>query len=280
LKNKKRPSSIYERKIKKFQKIGKVKKFYVIKTPGSFLKKLKKQKEQKMSDKIIQSMLDDDSYKISMQNFALELFPDAIAKYKFINRGNHRFNIDFVRKLVKYVSEEFPKLKLTDEEANWLKNNCRYLKPWYIEWLKNYRYKPEQVIVRLTKDNNLEIEIEGLWHEAILWEVKLMAVISQQYFENIDKNWTMAGQEEQAKEKIRKLSEAQCNFIEMGTRRRRSAYTQKIIIDSFTDYKKHNANSTFLGTSNCFFALQNNLKCYGSQAHEIYQAAQVLNSYK
>ena len=58
-----------------------------------------------------------------------------------------------------------------------------------------------------------------------MYEVPLMAIISQLYFEIIDKKWDYEGQEEEAYEKIKKLSDNNCKFVEMGTRRRRSFKT-------------------------------------------------------
>ncbi len=227
---------------------------------------------------IIKSILDSDLYKFSMQNYALELFLKAIVTYKFKNRGTQRFNKEFIIELQKQI-DSLINLKLTDEEYIYLKENFTYLTPWYIEYLKNFRYNPENVRIGLTEDSNLELKISGLWVETILYEVPLMAIISELYFKIINKKWDYNGQEERAYEKIKKMSENECYFVEMGTRRRRSFDNQEIVINSFVDYNKRNSNSSFLGTSNLYFAKKYGLKCYGSCAHEITMTSQVLNSY-
>ena len=220
---------------------------------------------------IITSMLDDDNYKFTMQNAILDLFPDAVAKYRFINRGTQRFNEDFRSALVEQV-EGFAYLKLTDYEYKWFKSKCPYMKSWYFEYLKNYRYNPEQVKISLTEDNNLVIDIEGKWHEAVLWEVKLMAVISQLYFEIVDRNWTMNGQEDLAKDKAFTLNGSQCNFTDFGTRRRRNFETQDIVV------KTMKKAPYFMGTSNVLLAMNHSVKPIGSYAHEFIQGNAVLES--
>ena len=44
-----------------------------------------------MNDVRLNSILDNDFYKITMQNAVVKLFPGSIVKYEFINRGKHHF---------------------------------------------------------------------------------------------------------------------------------------------------------------------------------------------
>ena len=231
-----------------------------------------------MNTQIITSLLDTDIYKLTMQNYTLELFPKASAIYKFKNRGSQRFNQEFITELQKQINS-LADIKLTNEEYIYLRENYTYLTPGYFEYLKNFRYNPAKISTYLTKDNDLYLEITGTWLDRVLLEVPLMAIISELNFKIIDSDWNYERQEERAYEKIKKLSEAGCLFVEMGTRRRRSFKTQDMVIKEFVRYSKENDNSTFLGTSNVYFAMKYGIKCYGSQAHEITQAAQALNSY-
>ena len=93
---------------------------------------------------MINSILDNDLYKFTMQLAVLELFPKAEAEYRFTNRGPQRFSTEFVEELERIIDEEIPKLKLTEEEYYWLSEHCPYLKPMYLEYLKNFRFKPER----------------------------------------------------------------------------------------------------------------------------------------
>ena len=224
--------------------------------------------KQIITKPIINSILDNDLYKFSMMNFALNLFPESIVTYKFKNRGEQRFNRKFIIELQKQINY-LANLKLTNEEYIYLKANFSYLTPGYIEYLKNFRYNPLNISIKLTKDNDLELNINGKWVDTILFEVPLMAIISELYFKIIDTNWDYDEQKDKSYKKIKKLSEHNCNFVDMGSRRRRSKKTQDMVIETFVDYSKKNINSTFLGSSNVNFAKKYNLKCFGTMGHEI-----------
>lgn len=90
----------------------------------------------------------------------------------------------------------FSTIALTEEESEWLKQQCPYLTEEYLAYLASYRFKPEQVKVKyipVTSDDlqgRLEIEITGPWVETILWEVPLMACLSETYFQTVAVDWS------------------------------------------------------------------------------------------
>ncbi len=230
---------------------------------------------------IIQSILDNDVYKFCTQAFALELFPNTVVQYRFSNRGAQRFNQEFLDKLNYQIQKELPKLRLSDAEYNFLQQNCSYLKRHYLEYLKNFRFQPEQVKISLTEDNNLDIKIDGLWCDTCLWEVPLMALISDIYFTTIDTNWSMYGQEDIARNKAVQLIKNKVKFAEFGTRRRRNVTTQYSVIRSFQDMEyKHSLQNIpcFVGTSNVYFAQIFGLVPIGSIPHEVIMACSILES--
>ena len=193
-----------------------------------------------MTEPIIKSILDNDLYKFTMMNFALELFPEAIVTYKFKNRGTQRFNQEFIKELQKQINY-LANLKLTDKEYLYLKENLTYLTPGYIEYLKNFRYNPSNISIKLTEDNNLELEIKGKWVETILFEVPLMAIISELYFKmiDIDCEYNESKIKENALHKIKKLNENKCLFADFGTRRRRSFKVQDMVVEVFNEFNKN-----------------------------------------
>jgi nicotinate phosphoribosyltransferase len=204
-----------------------------------------------------------------MMQGVLELFPNANAEYRFKNRGKHRFSLPFLIELKKEI-QKMSNLCLSENEYFWIKNNIPFLKPLYLEYLKNYRYKPEEVVASLDKDNNLEIAIIGKWHSAIFWEVPLMAIISELYFQIIDTSWKSDDAEisENAKNKAKELFINECFFAEFGTRRRRSFFVQDRVINAFCEYKKESNQKFFVGTSNVYFAMKYGIKVVGTYAHE------------
>jgi nicotinate phosphoribosyltransferase len=229
---------------------------------------------------IITSILDTDLYKFSMMNYALRLFPNSYVSYKFNNRGTQRFNKEFLDKLKKQISY-LSSLSLQVDEYLYLKENLPYLDDSYIEYLRNFRFNPSNVSVKLTEDNDLDLTIEGKWVDIILFEVPLMSIISELYFSTIETKWwknnncCYANQWNQAHFKIKKLSSNGCNFADFGTRRRRNFKTQDKVINAFYHYNKNYKNSTLAGTSNLYFAKKYNLKTIGTMGHEVIMHASI-----
>ena len=105
------------------------------------------------------------------------------------------------------------------------------------------------------------LDINGLWKDTILWEVPLMALISELYFKVCDKSWDMTGQNDKAKNKINTLKNVE--FMEFGTRRRRSFETQEIVIQTIKEQIEHPK------TSNVYFAMKYGMVPVGTVAHEL-----------
>jgi nicotinate phosphoribosyltransferase len=219
--------------------------------------------------KIINSLLDQDLYKFTMQQAVLELFPQAVVKYRFMNRGKQRFNDEFLSELKNQVYNYLPQLSLSKDEYLWSKSNIPYFKPQFLEYLKNYRFKPEEIShLSLDAENNLELEISGTWHSSILWEVVLMALISEVYFDVVDTDWSYDGQEGLAYDKYKRLTRNGCSFADFGTRRRRSHKSQDIAIKIFVAAQKELGGNSFVGTSNVHLAMKYGVKPIGTTAHE------------
>lgn len=96
---------------------------------------------------------------------------------------------------------DFATLSLTKEERKSLEEQCPYFQAQYLDYLQKYRFKPEQVKVNFIPVldagkgwGNVEIEVVGLWAEAIMWEVPLMACLSETYFRTDDVDWDYEGQ--------------------------------------------------------------------------------------
>ena len=220
---------------------------------------------------MIESILDNDFYKFTMQKAAINLFPRATVRYQFTNRGATKFPDGF-DKLLKEQIDEMRKLKLTKEEKSFILRRCYFLDPAYIDFLAGYRFDPHEVSIKL-QDGDLSISVEGPWFRTILWEVPLLALVSELYVQEtkIPKY---------PDEKIRQIAEEKMNLYDslginvsdFGTRRRYSYKNHDIIIDTLS---KH-SDKSFVGTSNVHFAQKYNLTPIGTQAHEwfMFHAAQ------
>jgi nicotinate phosphoribosyltransferase len=179
---------------------------------------------------------------------------------------------------------DFATLILTPSEASWLETACPYLTPTYLAYLSAYRYKPEQVkvtYVPVTPDNlfgHVEIEVVGPWVETILWEVPLMATLSETFFQSVVTDWNYDNQYELAFSKAQSLSSAGCRFSEFGTRRRRSYQTQDTVLRALVDATR--GTQALSGTSNVHFAQKYDLIPIGTIAHEWFMGVAALKGYE
>ena len=102
----------------------------------------------------------------------------------------------------------------------------------------------------------------GAWHRAILWEVPLLAIVSELHGRLLDVGWNRRGQAARLREKSRTLLRAGCRFADFGTRRRRDFQAQNLAVRILRD------NPGFLGTSNVHLARRYDVPAVGTMAHE------------
>lgn len=219
---------------------------------------------------VLHSILDNDLYKFTMQQYVLYKHPQTKVRYTFNNRNpNDLFTSEFLEKLQQSVAA-MQHLQLTGSEAAWLTSACPYFSEEYIEYLRNYRFNPDEVEIRLV-EGKLHINIVGPWHSTILWEVPLMSLISEIYFQCVDGNWKY-NRDEYQKHTLRKVEIIANPLVEFGTRRRRSYQIQEDVIGAIV------SSPYFSGTSNVHFAHEFNVRPVGTMAHELIMALTALES--
>lgn len=207
---------------------------------------------------IIRSILDTDYYKLSQQYAILTQYHDAKADYAFILRKPVEFQKDFLGRLTDEI-QAMSHLQITADELKFLSQAAPYLPPQYLAYLKDYRYDPREVKIEL-QNGFLDLNISGLWHRTVLWEVPLMALISELYFQESTPD--LKSQAERAKSKADFLDSAKAYFMEFGTRRRRSFEVQNIVFSELCKKK------TCWGTSNPYLAKTHGTQMLGTVAHE------------
>ncbi len=224
---------------------------------------------------MIQSILDNDLYKFSMQQAVHMLYPRVEAQYEFINRGSTSFPDGFAA-AVKNEIEKMADLRLSVDQKIFLKKTCYFLTPVYLDFLSSYQYDPDDVIVRQT-DDILELKIIGPWYRTILWEVPLMAIISELFFKKLSHN-SRSDTKRQAinQNKARVLGANNVKFADFGTRRRFSAKNHEQMIRDLLSHENH----TLIGTSNVHFAHQFNITPIGTLAHEWFMFHAAMHGYQ
>lgn len=224
---------------------------------------------------ILTSLLDTDAYKLHMQQAVYHRYRNINVVAEFRCRGDELLGeyASEIRQQIQMMSQ----LALTEDEFAYLSGLPFFTKD-YLNWLKSFRYNPEHVAVS-DRNGHLHVRIEGPWREVIMWEVPLLAVISevvhrqrspdvaaQMAVDQLRKNLTSF------KEHAADIDLSAFRLMDFGTRRRFSGDVQEAIVTTLK-----NEFPYLVGTSNYDLAHKLQLTPVGTQAHEWFQAHQQIS---
>lgn len=227
-----------------------------------------------MLSPILTSILDTDAYKLHMQQAVYHHYPETTVVAEFRCRNNDRLGV-YVDE-IKHQIALMEALSLTDDEFRYL-STIPFFKADYLNWLKNWRYDSQLVTI---KDDNgqLNIRIEGKWLDVILWEVPLLAVISEVAHRNRTPHIGVPEAIVHLKNKLvnfthntQDLDLSKFNLMDFGTRRRYSFAVQEAVVRYLKEHFPY-----FRSTSNYLLAYKLGIEPAGTQAHEWFQAHQRL----
>lgn len=223
---------------------------------------------------VLHSLLDTDAYKLHMQQAVFHHYYDVHVAAEFRCRGDDLLGIyaDAIREQVQAMQH----LRLQDDEYQWL-SALPFFQADYLNWLREFRFNPEQATV--SNDNGkLDIRLSGPWREVILWEVPLLAVISEMVHRYRSPQTDVAQALDTLESKLVDFSAltagldmSRFHLMDFGTRRRFSREVQETIV------KRLQQESWFVGTSNYDLARRLSLTPMGTQAHEWFQAHQQIS---
>ena len=226
------------------------------------------------SPKIVQSLLDTDFYKLTMMQAVLHHYPNAEVEWAFRSRSDENLTI-YIDEIRDEISR-FSRLKASESELAFL-SEIPYIQPDFVRFLSLFRFDLRYLTIS-ARNGELEIRIKGPWLHVILFEVPLLAVISEVRNRNRYPNITLADVEQQALKEFDQLKkhsqEALAGFkvADFGTRRRFSYAAQKTVVELM----KSQFPGDFVGTSNVHLAHVLDLKPMGTMAHEWIMAHQQL----
>ena len=221
---------------------------------------------------IIKYFTDNDLYKFSVMYAIQRLYPWSYVRYEFTNRGEDLFPDGFAERLKEEVAA-MATLKLTKEERTFLEKRCYFFDPVFFDFLDGYRFDPNEV--QISQDGGkLSVNIEGFWYRTVLWEVPLMALISELYF--IMTGTAPADFEQKTIDKAVALKDIKADYSEFGTRRRYSFDVQDKVIELL----KANSGEYFKGTSNIYLAMKHNTTPIGTMPHEWFMYHGALFGYR
>src|SRR5690242_12707662 len=98
------------------------------------------------NERILNSIIDTDTYKLTMAQAVFHHFPRISAGFKFINRGHTQFPEDFSQKLEEQI-EMMSELSLSHSERAFLEEKCTYLTPDFLDFFSKFRFNPKEVTI-------------------------------------------------------------------------------------------------------------------------------------
>ena len=211
---------------------------------------------------IVKTLLDTDLYKFTTSYAYIKLFPSAMGTFSFNDRNRTPYTEEFLQQL-KAEIENLSLIRLTKEELEYMTRNCRFLPGVYWEWLSSFRFDADKIDVHLDENRHLHIEVSDFLYKATLYEVPLLALVSE--IKNRLHGYVadMDGILRKLADKAELSNRHGIRFSEFGTRRRFSADVQEAVIR----YLKEKARYC-TGTSNCHFAMKYDMKMMGTHPHE------------
>ena len=236
-------------------------------------------------DPIVRSILDTDVYKLLMLQTIHREWRDIPVTFSLINRSKTvRLADDIDEVELREQLEHARTIRLTKKESIWLAGNTFYGKERlftaeFLQWLKEYQL-PEFELAK--RDGQYIIDIHGTWAETSLWEIPLLAIISElrsratmRGMGRFEVDVTYARAKAKMWEKVLRLKKLpDLNIADFGTRRRHSFLWQRWCVDAL----KEGLGQNFTGTSNVLLAMDHDLEAIGTNAHELPMAVATLSN--
>lgn len=225
---------------------------------------------------IIQSLLDTDLYKFTMMQAVLHHFPGAQVEYKFKCRNEGVDLVPFLDEIRAEIAA-LCALQFTEQELAYLRS-LRFMKSDFVDFLGLFHFNGKYIDIRPLEGSpgEIDITIRGPWLHTILYEIPVLAIVSEVYFRR-----TQAGASlEEGRRRLRakldlvRTVEKELDFkiSDFGTRRRFSFAWQEEVVQAL----KREVPQYFAGTSNVWLAMRNDLVPLGTLGHEYMQACQAL----
>lgn len=224
---------------------------------------------------ILSTILDTDAYKLHMQQAVFHRYRHISVTAEFLCRGNEQLGL-YAQEIQEQIMS-MQQLALTDDEFRYL-SALPFFSLDYLHWLRQFRFDGSQVSIS-NQHGELVITIAGPWVEVILWEVPLLAVVSETVHRHRTPNVGVDQARQQLENKLHdftRLTEqidlTDFSVMDFGTRRRYSHAVQHAVVAELQQRVVW-----FSGTSNYDIARRLAITPVGTQAHEWFQAHQQIS---
>jgi nicotinate phosphoribosyltransferase len=232
---------------------------------------------------IVQSLLETDLYKLTMQQAMLHQMPANLARYVFNCRNDTAFPLAELAHDVNEQLDALCSLKFRKEELAYV-GGLRFMKADYIEFLRLFQLNREFIQVR-TDGDRLVIEAAGPQLHVMPFELYVLPIVQELYQRRLETPDTIPemrrrldGTITRALARLQTLEAApqppqqEFALFDFGLRRRYSADWHREVVETLRDRMPH----YFKGTSNMHLARELNLTPIGTMAHEWLQTFQAM----
>jgi nicotinate phosphoribosyltransferase len=228
-------------------------------------------------DPIVRSLLDTDFYKLLMQQFIWEHYPNESVSWRVRNRtasvklaeqidlGELREQLDHARTL-----------RFTPSEIIYLRGQTFYgqhgiFREGYLDTLRHFRL-PEYNLAQ-SEGGQIELSFEGPWWQTTLWEIYALTILNELRARALMRPMSRSALDilyARAKVKLyakleRLAQEGSLNLTDFGTRRRHGYLWQEHCVLTAREL----LGERFTGTSNVHLAMTHGLEAKGTNAHEL-----------
>ena len=235
---------------------------------------------------IITSLLDNDLYKFTMLQAMLHQFPQTHGVYRFRCRNNNdaAYPLATIKESLEQQLDSLCELRFLPDELEYLRT-LRFMRSDFVDYLELFQLNRRFITVSTDSKGRLFIDIEGPMIQAMFFEVFVLAIVNELYFNALSNPQVIAEGQRRLDDKVALLhqyAEQQVNnesdtppFIvaDFGTRRRFSKRWQAHVVKTL-----HQAEPNIIsGTSNVLLAKTLEMTPIGTMAHEFMQAFQALD---
>ncbi|MGY4492120.1 nicotinate phosphoribosyltransferase [Pseudomonas sp. TE3610] len=231
--------------------------------------------ESVFADRIVQNLLDTDLYKLTMMQAVLHNYPNVEVEWEFRCRNGEDLRPYLAE--IRYQIERLCELSLSSDQLDFLER-INFMKPDFLRFLGLFRFNLRYIQTSIDNDQ-LSIRLRGPWLHVILFEVPLLAIVSEVRNRVRYREVTLGQAREQLYRKFEWLTAnasadelAELQVADFGTRRRFSYKVQEEVVTVL----KHDFPGRFVGTSNVHLARELDIKPLGTMAHEWIMAHQQL----
>jgi nicotinate phosphoribosyltransferase len=227
---------------------------------------------------IIVSLLDTDLYKFTMLQVFLHQFPGAEGEYRFKCRNRP----SVFRQEIEAQLDHLCTLRLQADELAYLRT-LRFIRSDFVDYLELFQFRRRFIVVSESATNPEELEIvaRGPLMHVMLFEIFVLAIVSEVYFSQYNKEARLDEGRRRLHDKIRLLKDfGQAPalrhpylFFDFGTRRRAWREWHEEVVATLA----REVPEFFKGTSNVDMARRYGLVPIGTMAHEYLQAHQAFH---